>query len=911
VSILFITILTISLLIAYAYPFFNLIEKILPTKDENVFSLFFFIPIGYILTQTFYFYGHLWFDGTNNGIYFTLLLLICISPLSFFYKKSLNKAIIKRSLFDKEDLIFFALIPIIFIYINWPWLTIGEGNYYHSSNEDFYEGITGSEHYLTNNISAISTAYTTHIKFQYSSLAFWSTLFQKNGMYAFLFQSSLNLIMLSAGVFWLCKNVFCLPKVVNFLSAYGILASAFFFNTYLTGHIGSTIYVSYAPVYLGMIVLILQRRISLFWIIPAISISTFSTFTYPMAIRIIEIPFFILLFYHWVLKPFGLDQKLLKTITHNSVDTKKINFVPFSIFGLIIMLIVGIVFYYYWLIGANYRYLRVIGTDSWKIANYREIVPIFWGLLQPNLVGANSVRPFLIMIPVIYYTSYMLALIAICIYVFGGLKNLLIKKRHYLLFYSILFPLMAISYRIVLAIPYYFYKVLYVNYFLIVIAFIFGLYNLIISKHLALRCLAYTMSVIFLGLNLFWVGYHQVNILNRPYHNHEDIQNFMQFAKINKINTINFDITKDEDKAPIANIINEHSSLKIDLKSNHILKYTKKQSLFYDATMNETIEYTNDTLTLIKKNERTVGFDIRNAVYLIQDTDNGQQIFWSKIIQRDDTNHFKILGWRQFIRFKISNLNKNHKYLNFLLSTGPSIEFKNFPYQILLNDSLIKESVTSSQITTISIPIENQPSSIEIKIRTKGIFSKSIMPLNESRPSIAIAGIELSSHTASESYFINESIYFINQTLEGFKYKKITLKSFLNHIGNKTYSLSTVKNNSSTEVVLGDDWYPEEQNNAKEYFRRSEMLSTILIAKWNAKTDIKITMTLEPEVIGRLNYISIECPGYEIQYYSLKKRTRITLILKKRFLNKSENHIFLRSEKLKETKLFEVLVQDN
>lgn len=244
--------LFISLLLIVVAGLSLVFITIIKNREKLPDGIFWLLPsLGYVALQSFFWLFYSIEENSRESFIISLIIVISIIVL-FLLLQALQKKtfidLIKSFAPQSDEWILSLVVLFVLIISSWQYLVIGQGNYYHSGNEDFFDGITGGEAYLNNiRLSEMQYDFSTGLPIQYSSQAFWRILLGVGGVDAFLIQALVNLFVTIFSVFWLSKYVFKFNHKTSVWISFWSVAANFYMTTYLNGHIGSMIYASIAP----------------------------------------------------------------------------------------------------------------------------------------------------------------------------------------------------------------------------------------------------------------------------------------------------------------------------------------------------------------------------------------------------------------------------------------------------------------------------------------------------------------------------------------------------------------------------------------------------------------------------------------------------------------------------------------
>ncbi len=524
-------------------------------KDEKkIKSLFFIIPIiGYNISQLLYWLWYFLFENHIISFYVTISFLTFINFVYLFLscrkERSFNN-ILKRFLPVNKDAYLIVVLVLIFILSSWQYVAVGEGHYYHSGNEDFFDGINGGVAYLNNMpLNSMPQDFSYDWPLQYSSQAFWRILLGVGGVDGFLIQAILNLFLISIGVFWLAKYVFNANHRTALWISFWSVAANFYLTTFLNGHIGSLIYASMAPVLLGIIILWGRKELSSYWLIIAALLLYSIHITYPGPIFFLLIPAALLVIIERVILPLNLHSKFLEFLGIKKEDTTQkftgaIVWHRTILIGLLTItaaILITILVYDYF---EPRRVQAILRTNvSWKISLFKEMFPIFWGIYPSGSTGTLSALPIFISNEIINTIALILAGFLTFISIIAALKCRKNKSMHFLFTYALLFLPFFIMMRYFWGSPYYFYKFLYVNFFIVVIILFLWLNDFLRSHRKAWLKKLVIVFLVFVGsLNIIWNISIGVDYYLRPYNDKDKIENFFSHTTKEQLSQSSLDI---------------------------------------------------------------------------------------------------------------------------------------------------------------------------------------------------------------------------------------------------------------------------------------------------------------------------------------------------------------------------------
>lgn len=499
--------------------------------------------IGYAASQ---FLFQLFYSINENSLisfFITLILLTAINLIYFFLlsrREHPLSVFIEKFSMPRKDLYILLILVLIFILSSWQYVAIGEKNYLHSGNEDFFDGINGGQSYLDNTpLRYMPEDFSGWIRLQYSSQAFTRILLKAGGVDGFLFQAILNLFLTAIGIYWLVITVFHGNGKTALLASFWSVCANFYLTTFLNGHIGSLMYGSMAPAFIGVIILWSRKEVNSYWLILAALLLYSIHITYPGPIFFLLIPAAVLIIHKRIFQPLGFTKKILFFFGFNNQENaqqfkNRFNWLRVISIG-IIVLIISVLFT---IIVYNYfeprRINAILRTNvSWKISLFKEMIMIFWGIYPSGSTGILSALPIFISNDIINTMALIIAGSLTVSAFIAGIKNRLNVNRYFLFLYTVFYIPFFIMMRYFWGSPYYFYKFLYVNYFIVVVILFLWLSDFLRStKKKVIKNTFIGLLVLIGSLNIIWNISIDYDYYTRPYNDKQRIEDF--FSHVNK-----------------------------------------------------------------------------------------------------------------------------------------------------------------------------------------------------------------------------------------------------------------------------------------------------------------------------------------------------------------------------------------
>jgi hypothetical protein len=522
------------------------------------------LHIGYAYTLVAFYLFYMQFNSAVTAVIFTLafpLLLAAVSLLARRLRLRFGTGVALQTTsgggVGAGSEFFYPLVVslVVVLLAAWPYLFSGFGNYWHSANEDIEDGLSGRDSYVNNliadtppitigkiigikswndfgEVSAPAVKkrdypanqylgevptplpkkeYQTSqykewyaegvFRFQYSSLAFWSVLFdERHGVDAFLLQELLCLILMTAGIFFLSRQAFSMAPVASALAAGMSTGSSFYMTSYFAGHEGSLIYGALAPAlfFLTLVKDDARRSITGELVFGAL-ITGAIVFSYPHPLALIAAP----LFLYWF---FCLESVRSRIPAVQSAIKRN---PAITLAGVIIL--AAAIFLTLAELWSLTEYVRLRQDGQYRTWGYTHdwvIVPLFLGLIPApgqgvlfigNIIGKPA-----------YFGLLLIALLFAFILIVSYFKARPSKNSDFFLVFGAFWVIECFIFIYFIIDSYYIYKFLYIHQFIIVIG-IAAYVSRTQSRSIKLLCAVIVMAN--LASDLAW-GYI---IFHRPF----------------------------------------------------------------------------------------------------------------------------------------------------------------------------------------------------------------------------------------------------------------------------------------------------------------------------------------------------------------------------------------------------------
>lgn len=378
----------------------------------------------------------------------------------------------------------------------WPYLFTGYGLYWHSGNNDIFDSLRGRDAYFSRQITihnavkdreiirALETKSGPEIKadfpkwsgwfdneytedstrLQYSSVALASAVIgETHGMDAFLIQALFNLLLMGYGIAVLARETASLaPRWANACGAAAVGCN-FYLTTYFAGHQGSMMYMAVLP----FVLLVAYRGIvdgwswghGLFLLVTLGFVSNCYPFPLPYAL------FGLLIFWLWrwwekeQLRLFGFWQ---------SIPARRQSLIALLLL-LVIVVMTALVLKIGWDVAAPFREKAHGQFRSWGSAvtyvGFFQFLGL-WPSYIPSIPWLRALAEHSVVI-----AASAVAGVGVLVVMARGFATMIRAEQR-------LFPACALSFLIFFPVmlwvvqdSYYFYKFLYINQFIFVVAF--------------------------------------------------------------------------------------------------------------------------------------------------------------------------------------------------------------------------------------------------------------------------------------------------------------------------------------------------------------------------------------------------------------------------------------------------------
>lgn len=656
---------------------------------------------GYAFIVSLYFPLYFILQDPQTPVYAVLLLALLINGYTVLKLRNTTlHSVFRFSELIKHRVAYALFIGVVLVSAI-PYISAGVGNYWHSANEDIFDGLDGRNAYLNRDLisnsavdvstrvgSALSegllsqTGVTQHKdseffkdryvkdlgRLQYSSLATLSVLLNlPKGMDIFLIQALLNLGMFALGVYAFGRHVLQQRMSIAALTALISSLGNFYLTTYVNGHEGSLIYNAVIPFILFFAVMAIKDRWPLgrWLVVPGVLLAmVLLAYPYPLPYVIAPVLGFAMIC--WLLRWLGASRATVVLIDRRN----QIAFLLLIIVGFAVV---------YWL--AEPIRLRAMSQfRSWgTVLNHVGFLQ-FWGLWPSQVVNSNTTLPWLNSHEELRSVSLISAVMLSSATIYGFYR--LAKQGHIFTtvwagFWILFFFVM----RFAIYDSYYVYKFLYLNAWLIFSAAMVTIGYLIENKRAAYKVAGVSILSIWFIPNIINNSSAFMEIKSSSFNRNS--ANYRRITEVPKIileNTyISIPITA-HDKL-VRRILSDEG---IHIKRNiGEASYLLKQRGLLDITPEPVgdIVWESEIFSIIK---RPINDNIEIATYW--QPEGGLQVFrWVS-----DARIGKVL-----IDIKSRAANSNYIYI--CGAAGPSVDHK--PLSITVTD-VNKKAVSSFIMST-------------------------------------------------------------------------------------------------------------------------------------------------------------------------------------------------------------------
>ena len=437
----------------------------------------FTLPIvGYIVLNLLWwvelFKFRLTFRNAAAGILFGMSLSVAV-----LWRRRFSRRLIRPLLPSRNDWPLLFPVAAVLASSVWPYVAAGIGNYFLPNATDYFSRVTPS---ITHGLAApfeilnARAVFTSFLRDSYpiqvASLSLPQYIFGCSATDSAALQAILNLVYTAIAVYWLGRYLFAFPVRYAMVGSTFAVLSRFYFHTYLNGHLGSLAYGSVAPLIVGLTICLISER-AYRATLPMLAVSLlFLDRTYPMVVYVLAPPFTLMAL--WLI--FRDQKKRFRekvSILARSIVRWRVSLASISValvlasIGLGGYLAASRMFY------ANRMSLVFNGYQPMYIVFDPEALQWFYGLRLFHGFGYGFLDPADGLMPLWYQRAASICTILLTLALFMTAPFLCRSKRRTVLaMFLLTLPALVLAFVLFWPFSYIIYKLLYVNYFMIVLA---------------------------------------------------------------------------------------------------------------------------------------------------------------------------------------------------------------------------------------------------------------------------------------------------------------------------------------------------------------------------------------------------------------------------------------------------------
>lgn len=779
------------------------------------------LATGYAMSVVFFYPIYFLLGGSATKAVAAILIIAAFINAAYLYRYKFNKLNTYRRLSVNKNA--YTLFFLVLITASFSYIYSSPNQYWHTANEDVFDGLNGRNAYLAGELKSesadLNTATRTRnqlsdqlltdsaitpskdAKFfvnryskevgalQYSSLALFSIITGINkGMDAFVIQALINLGLFALGVYTVLRNVFRQSGTVSVSTAIVSALGNFYLTTYLNGHIGSLMYNAITPfifAYVARWALYYQQP--RLWIFIPLTFLIFILGAYPYPLMYLAVPLCIFALLNWHTKIKGKEK-----VAFVLKDWRYLLVVIF-----LFLLAFGVSYYF----GEPYREKSLNQFRSWGTSLTYVGFLQYWGIWFSGLANTASPLGWVVSKPVLVFSSLLLATILSVISAYGFYKlvmsacGLLIA-----LIPSLLLFLLVMVFSITDS--YYFYKYLYINQWIIFLGVIVGFLHLFKSKLRFLRIASLFVVVAWIGLNLsnnalaFWL------ILDKDFNASPESYGEILSAPVELLQSSYLAIPLQDHADIVKQLLNQEG---IKAKNNkreatYLIKLEGIKDIFED--LQGEVVWRSSLYSIIRKKKHD---NIELATYFgpeggVTGADRDRQ--QSNIVDRlalkaagfgvDSSQVFRWIGDRRngSVLIDVSNRSQESNYLNFCAMSGPGIGNVPFELRLIDGNKIAIGTFTIGDYSCNSINVSNNPPPYTLIHNEKAEFISSL-----DRRKLVYKIMKIGFSKSDETEFL----YYNTSGSPDIVNRKNTLL------------------NSSVKVRLGANWYPYEKYQGESF----------------------------------------------------------------------------------------------
>lgn len=715
------------------------------------------LATGYTASVVLFYPAYFLLGGSANLAVAAIFLIAFFTNAAYLYRYKLNKVNICRRF--RVNKLAYVLFFIVLISASFSYIYSSPNQYWHTANEDVFDGLNGRNAYLASELkpesadlnasartrnqlsekllsdSGIHTVrdaksfenrYSKEVgALQYSSLAFFSIISGiSKGMDAFVIQALINLGLFALGVYAAVRYVFRQSRAVSASTAIVSALGNFYLTTYFNGHIGSLMYNAVAPfIFAYFAKWILCYRRPRLWILIPLTFIIFILGAYPYPLMYLAVPLCIFALLNWHARTKGKE-----SVTFILKDWR------YLLAALFLLLIAFGVSYYF---GAPYREKSLIQFRSWGTSLTYVGFLQYWGIWFSGLTYTTSPLGWMVLKPVLVFASLSLATILSLISAYGfykiftGAKGLLIAVIPSLfLFLLVMFFSITDSY--------YFYKYLYINQWLVLIGLCVGFAHLFRSGFLSFKIASSAVAIAWLGLNLLNSSLAYWLILDKKFNTNPTFYGEILNAPADLLRSSYVAIPLQDHADIVKQLLNERG---IGTKNNkreatYLIKQEGIKDIFEDPQGE--IVWRSHLFSISRKSEHD---NMELATYFGPegggtgaDKDRQQINIVDRLALKatgygvDASQVFRWIsdGRNGLVLIDVDNRTQESNYLNFCAMSGPGISKSSFDLSLVDRDKVEIGKFTIGEYSCYSINVKNRPSPFALVHHEKAEYISSL-----------------------------------------------------------------------------------------------------------------------------------------------------------------------------------------
>lgn len=779
------------------------------------------LAIGYAASVVLFYPIYFLLGGSAVYAVASILIIAAFINAAYLYRYQFDKLNAYRRFSVNKTA--YTLFFVVLITASFSYIYSSPNQYWHTANEDVFDGLNGRNAYLASELKSESAdlnasartrnhlsdklVYDSGIapvrdaKFfenryskevgalQYSSLALFAVITGiSKGMDAFVIQALINLGLFTLGVYTVVRSVFRQSSSVSASTAIVSALGNFYLTTYFNGHIGSLMYNAVALftfAYFAKWILCYQRPRSSIFIPLIFLIFILGAYPYPLMYLAVPLCIFALLNWHARVKGREGATFILKDWRY------------FLVAIFLFLLAFGVSYY----LGEPYREKSLNQFRSWGTSLTYVGFLQYWGIWFSGLANTTSPLSWMVLKPMLVQASLLLAIILSLITIYGFYK-LVMSARGLLivLIPSLLLFLLVMIFSITDS--YYFYKYLYINQWVIFLGVIVGFLHFFKSKFRFLRVASLVVVVAWMGLNLSNNALAIWLILDKDFNASPESYGEILSAPVELLRSSYIAIPLQDHADIVKQLLNEQG---IEIKNNkreatYLIKQEGIKDIFED--LQGEIVWRSSLYSITRKvkhdNMELATFFGPEGGGTGADRDRLQNNAVDRLALNavgygvDSSQVFRWIGDRRngSVLIDVSNRSQESNYLYFCAMSGPGIGSSPFELRLIDGNKVEIGKFTIGDYSCNSINVANNPSPFALIHNEKAEY---ISSLDRRKLVYRIMSIGFSKSGETEHLY---------------------------HKAGGSSDIVDRKNtfpNSSVKVRLGSNWYPYEKYQGKSF----------------------------------------------------------------------------------------------